>query len=562
MLNAVAMRGLRPILCVVALVLFRLSAAPPAPVPRFVDRSEASKITVKLKNDASDRKRLIETMTGGVAIFDFDNDGRLDLFFVNGARIPSLEKEDATWWNRLYRNQGGWVFEDVTERAGLQGRGYGMGVAAADYDGDGAIDLFVTGVRGNTLYRNAGEGRFEDVTAKAGMSAEKGRELWAVSAGWFDYDRDGDLDLFLANYVHWNPATEPQCGDLLRKVPTYCHPKMYQGTANQLYRNNGDGTFTDVSQQAGIAKAIGKGMGLSIADVDGDGWPDVFVGNDTVPNFLFFNNGDGTFREAAFEAGVALNDDGLALSAMGADLRDIDNDGKPDVFFSALANETWPLFRNLGERVFAEATYPAGIGKASLPYTGWSVGVQDFDNDGWKDLFVAGGDVNSNTEAYSSRASRQPNRLLRNVEGKTFEDVTEASGLAKLTVALHRGVAFADFNNDGCMDAVVTRLEESPVVLENRCPEGHAWIGFDVRQPGANGHAVGTEITVHLADGRTLMNASNGASGYLSSGDARIHFGLGREARVERVSIRWPDGSTEERGGLPVRQWHRLERGR
>lgn len=562
MLNAAAMRGLRSILMFVALALCQRIAAQPEPVPRFTDRSAGSQITVKLKNDATGRKRLIETMTGGLAIFDFDNDGLRDLFFVNGARIPELKKEDASWWNRLYRNKGGWVFEDVTERAGLQGSGYGMGAAAADYDGDGAVDLFVTGVRGNTLYRNNGDGRFEDVTAKVGLQPAPGTERWAVSAGWFDYDRDGDLDLFIANYVHWNPATEPSCGDLLRKVATYCHPKMYQGTANQLFRNNGDGTFADVSQEAGIAKSIGKGMGLSIADLDGDGWPDVFVGNDTVPNFLFYNNGDGTFREAGFEAGVALNDDGLALSSMGADLRDIDNDGKLDVFFSALTNETWPLFRNLGERVFAEATYPAGIGKASLPYTGWSVGVQDFDNDGWKDLFVAGGDVNSNTEAYSSRASRQPNRLLRNVDGKTFEDLTEASGLGKLTVALHRGVAFADLTDDGCMDAVVTRLGEQPVLLENRCPEGNAWIGFDLRQPGKNRLAIGAEVKVHLADGRTLTNGSNGASGYLSSGDARIHFGLGKEARVERLTIRWPDGKIEERAGLPVRQWHRVERGR
>lgn len=561
MLNAVAMGGLGRntfLLFSLAVCLLPLRAAE-AP-PRFVDRSAGSQITMTLRNDASDRKRLIETMTGGLAIFDFDGDGLLDLFFVNGAPIPSLEKPDSSWWNRLYRNKGNWVFEDVTERAGVAGKGYAMGAAAADYDGDGAVDLFVTGVRGNALYRNRGDGTFEEVTRQAGLQAEKGGERWAVSAGWFDYDRDGDLDLFVANYVRWNPETEPVCGDLLKKAPTYCHPRLYQGTANQLYRNNGDGTFTDVSEAAGLSTATGKGMGLSIADLDGDGWPDVFVGNDTVPNSLFFNNRNGTFRESAFEAGVALTDDGLAVSSMGADLRDIDNDGRPDVFFSALTNETWPLYRNLGERVFAEITYPSGVGKATLPYTGWSVGIQDFDNDGWKDLFVAGGDVNSNTESYSSRASRQPNRLLRNRDGKSFEDLTEASGLGKGTIALHRGAAFADFNNDGCMDAVITRLGESPVLLENRCPEANAWIGFELRQPGKNREAIGATITLYLSDGRTLTNASNGASGYLSSGERRIHFGLGKAERVERVTLRWPDGAVEERGGLRVRQWHRIER--
>ena len=536
-------------------------APPSARMPRFVDRSPDSKVRTILKNDASDRKRLIETMTGGVAFLDYDNDGLLDLFFVNGAKIPELTKPDQSWWNRLYRNKGNWEFEDVSERAGVSGRGYDMGTAVADFDGDGNVDLFVTGVRGNVLYRNLGDGRFTDVTVPSGIAAEAGSERWAVSAGWLDFDRDGDLDLFIANYVQWDAETEAVCGDLLRKTPTYCHPKMYAGTANQLFRNNGDGTFADVSVASGIGKSIGKGMGLSIADVDADGWPDIFVGNDTVPNFLFLNQRNGTFREVAFEAGVALNDDGLALSSMGADLRDIDNDGLPDIFFSALTNETWPLFRNLGERLFAEITYPSGVGKATLPYTGWSVGIQDFNNDGWKDLFVAGGDVNSNTEAYSSRASRQPNRLLLNLDGKSFDDASAATGLAQSSVALHRGAAFADLNNDGCIDTVVTRLGESPLLLENRCPSENSWVAFELVQPGANAQAIGASIALRLDDGRTLHNAANGASGYLSASDARVHFGLGSAERIEGIRIRWPDGEVEDRAGVPLRQWHRLVRG-
>ncbi|MCW5962805.1 MAG: CRTAC1 family protein [Bryobacterales bacterium] len=487
-----------------------------------------------LRNDATPRKRLIETMTGGVALFDFDNDGLPDLYFVNGAPMGTLRKDGPSWWNRLYRNLGDFRFQEVTEAAGVAGHGYDMGVAAGDYDGDGHIDLFVTGVRGNTLFRNRGEGVFEDVTAAAGLKAAPGQERWAVSAGWLDYDGDGDLDLFVANYVRWEPASEPVCGDPLRKVPTYCHPDMYQGTASQLFRNDGNGRFTDVSRESGIAAHIGKGMGLAIADVDGDGRLDIFVPNDTVPNFLFFQEAGGRFREGAFDAGVALNDDGLALSSMGADARDIDNDGLPEIFVTALANETWPLFRNLGNRVFAEITYPAGIGKASLAHTGWGLGIFDFNNDGWKDLFVAGGDVNSNTELYSSRQSNQPSRLLAGVDGKRFVDHTEESGLSRAGAALHRGAAFGDLNGDGCIDVVLSRLNQTPLLLENQCGT-LSWIGFTLRQPGANRQAFGARITLELSSGATLMNAVQ-TVGYASSSDPRVHFGVGA-ARVLREYV-------------------------
>lgn len=539
-----------------------MMATAQAPLPeefRFVNRSAGSGLTMILRNDAAERKPLIETMTGGVAMFDYDGDGLPDLYFVNGAPIGTLRKDGDAWWNRLYRNQGGFRFEDVTERAGVAGRGYDMGVAAGDYDGDGHPDLFVTGVRGNTLFRNRGDGTFQDVTAEAGLAAKPGEERWAVSAGWLDYDGDGDLDLFIANYVRWDPATEPVCGDALRKVPTYCHPDMYQGTANQLFRNEGNGRFRDVSRESGIGAHIGKGMGLAIADVDRDGRPDIFVPNDTVPNFLFFQQDNGTFREGAFDAGVALNDDGLALSSMGADLRDVDNDGLPDVFVSALANETWPLFRNLGKRVFAEITYPSGIGKATLAHTGWGLGIFDFDHNGWKDLFVAGGDVNSNTELYSSRKSRQPNRFLAGVDGKRFDDRTAATGLEAAGAALHRGAAFGDLDGDGCIDVVLTRLNQAPLLLETRCGDA-PWAGFELRQPGANPQAYGAEITLELAGGGRLVNAVQTTVGYASSSDPRVHFGLGA-AKVERVRIRWPGGEVQLLDPPPLRQWVRVERG-
>ncbi|MCU0226922.1 MAG: CRTAC1 family protein [Bryobacterales bacterium] len=539
-------------------VLLASSAEASAPSVRFVDCSADSGLSMVLHNDASDRKRLIETMTGGVALFDFDGDGLPDIYFVNGAPIPSLRKDGERWWNRLYRNRGDFRFEDVTQQAGVAGQGYDMGVAAGDYDGDGHVDLFVTGVRGNTLYRNQGDGRFADVTAAAGLAAKPGEARWAVSAGWLDDDGDGDLDLFVANYVRWDPATEPVCGDPLRKTPTYCHPDRYQGTANQLFRNQGNGRFVDVSQEAGVASHIGKGMGLGIADVDGDGRLDVFVPNDTVPNFLFFQQEGGGFREGAFEAGVALNDDGLALSSMGVDLRDIDNDGLADVFISALANETWPLFRNLGNRVFAEITYPSGIGKASLPFTGWGLGVFDFNQDGWKDLFVAGGDVNSNTERYSSGQSRQANRLLLGVDGKRFVDGTAEAGLEGAGVALHRGAAFGDLNGDGCLDVVLTRLNQTPLLLRGECGGGK-WMGFALRQQGANRLAYGARITVELSDGRRLTNAVQTTVGYASSSDPRVHFGLG-EATVERARIRWPDGVEQVLDKPSPGRWLPVER--
>lgn len=512
-----------------------------------------------LRNDATERKRLIETMTGGVALLDFDNDGLLDIFVVNGAPISTLRKNNPEWWNRLYRNLGNWKFEDVTETAGLMGHGYDMGVAAGDFDGDGLVDLFVAGVAANTLYRNLGNGRFQDVTKASGLHVEPGNARWATSAGWLDYDGDGHLDLFIANYVQWNPATEPACGDPLRKTPTYCHPDRYQGTANQLYRNNGDGTFRDVSRETGIHEHTGKGMGLAIGDVDGDGYLDVFVPNDTVPNFLFFGDGKGKFREGAFDAGVALNDDGLALSSMGADIRDIDNDGLPDIFVSALANETWPLFRNLGKRLFAEITYPSGIGRATLPHTGWGLGIYDFNNDGWKDILVAGGDVNSNTEQFSSRKSAQPNRLLAGLDGKQFTDLTEASGLESIGAALHRGAAFGDLNGNGCVDVVITRLNAAPLLIENQCGGGN-WIGFRLEQLGKNRQALGATITLELTDGTLLRNAVQTTVGYASSSDSGVHFGLGAGRQVRRATIRWPDGTEQIQSEPQAGQWLKVLR--
>jgi hypothetical protein len=497
----------------------------------FEDVTARSGIKFVLRNSVTPKKHQIETMPGGVAVFDFDNDGYPDIYFTNGAPQPSLKKSGPEYSNRLYRNKGDWTFEDVTEKAGVAGNGYDIGVAAADFDNDGYVDLFVAGVRGNTLYRNLGNGRFEDVTRRSGISSSE----WAVSAAWLDFDNDGRLDLFVVNYVKWDPLHEPFCGDGLRGIATYCHPRFYAGTANQLYHNNGNGTFTDVSQSSGIAAAIGKGMGVAIADYDHDGRMDIFVANDTVPNFLFHNQGNGTFREVALRAGVALNDDGKAVSSMGSDFRDIDNDGREDLFVTALANETFPYFRNLGRGLFGDATYPSKIGRLTSLFSGWGLGIYDFNNDGWKDVFIANGDVQDNSEMISDRKSRQQNLLLLNDAHGGF--------LSRLigAPAQHRGAAFGDFDRDGRIDAVVTRLNEPPLLLRNVTPDANHWLAIELSGRRSNRSAIGARVTVETDSG-TQVNHVSSAVGYASSSDLVVHFGLGTSASVRKATIEWPSG--------------------
>jgi len=506
----------------------------------LVDVSAGSGLTAKLQNGLTPEKHLPETMVGGVALFDFDRDGKLDVFLANGAPQPGLKKTGPQYWNRLYRNTGGGKFVDVTERAGLQGVGFDIGAAAGDFDNDGFPDLFVAGVRSNALYRNRGDGTFENVTAKAGLGPTG---KWAVAGGWFDMDNDGDLDLFVVNYVQWDPAKELLCGETVR---TYCHPKHYAPEPNTLYRNNGDGTFTDVSAESGIAAHPSKGMGLAFGDVDGDGLLDVFVTNDTQPNSLFRNEGGGKFREIGGPAGVAFNDDGRALSAMGADFRDWDNDGREDLFITALTNETFPLFRNAGKGQFTDRTYASQVARATLPLSGWSAGIFDFDNDGWKDLFAACADVQDNTEAYSERKSRQANLLLRNRGDGTF------AGVSMGRAALHRGAAFGDIDGDGRVDVVVTRIGEAPLVLRNTMGAGRHWLGVRLRGTKSNRDGIGAMVKVTDGKGRTQWNRVTTAVGYASASEPVAHFGLGEETAVQEVEVRWPSGVVQKVAGPKV----------
>jgi hypothetical protein len=522
-----------------------LAAAPPAAAQiRFEDVAARAGVGHVVRNSETPERYQIEPMIAGVALFDYDNDGRLDVYFCNGATIPGLEKSDEGFSNRLYRNGPGLVFEDVSARAGVSGAGYSMGATAGDFDNDGWADLYVTGVNRNILYRNRGDGTFEDVTASAGVAGERpGRgKAWSVGAGFFDYDRDGDLDLFVVNYCVWSLGKDKVCGAPKKGYRTYCHPDAYEPLPNILYRNDGDRTFTDVSAESGIGAHLGKGMGLALADYDSDGWPDAFVSNDAWRNFLFRNRGDGTFEETGLRAGVAYVDAGRPVSGMGADFRDYDGDGRPDIFMTALSNETFPLFRNEGNGMFREETFASRLGGQSLAWGGWSTAMVDLDNDGFLDLFVAGGHVQTNEELYSNRSSRQSNRVFRNLGDGTFRDVTRECGLDFQQLGLHRGAAFGDLDNDGRIDAVVTRLNEPVEVFLNRTePSGHNLL---VKLVGTrtNRDGLGASLRLVLGSGRSLVRHASSAVGYGGSSDKRVHFGLGGEDRIERLEVTWPSG--------------------
>jgi enediyne biosynthesis protein E4 len=519
-------------------------AVPAFAAIQFENTIEQSKIKFNLKNSVSPQRYTFETMTGGVALFDYNNDGLLDIFFTNGAAIPSLEKSDPSYSNRLFRNNGDGTFTDVTEKAGLQGVGYSMGVAAGDYDNDGFVDLYVTGVNRNQLFHNNGDGTFTDVTEKAGVEGivPKLGKAWSVAAGWFDYNNDGRLDLFVVNYLNYNIKTATPC--VQQGLPAYCSPVDFLGTPNILYRNNGDGTFTDVSEPSGISKYVGKGMGLAFADYDNDGFTDIFVSNDTFENYLLHNNGDGTFTNVALLAGVAYNAYGNAIAGMGADFRDIDNDGRPDIFETAMFREGFPLYRNLGDGQFQDVSSAAGLSALTTRSTAWGVGSFDFDNDGNKDLFTANADILDNAMELAHRPFALANQVFRNKGGLTFEDVSASAGASFSIPAAHRGAAFGDLNNDGKMDVVVTVLNGPPEIWMNhsgaRSARNH-WIILKLVGVKSNRDGLGTKVKVTTSLG-TQYNQATTAVSYNSSSDKRVHFGLGSASIVESIELTWPSG--------------------
>ncbi len=546
---------MRELILILALSLLAAnSSQPSAPAPiEFEDIAGKVGLHFVTQNSPTPNKNQIETMVAGVALLDYDGDGYLDIYLVNGAAIPSLKKESPAYWNRLFHNNHDGTFTDVTERAGLAGAGYGMGVAVGDYDNDGRPDLFLANVTGNQLFHNNGDGTFTDVTAKAGLSGAQmnGKKMWSVGAGWFDYNNDGRLDLFVVNYCVWEVNKDPYCS-LKNGVRAYCHPKLYASLHNTLYRNNGDGTFTDVSQETGIAAHMGKGMSVSFADYDGDGYLDAFVANDTTPAFLFHNLGGKKFEEVGVAAGVAYAPDGTALSGMGSDFRDVNNDGRPDIWYTAVEHETFPLLINSGHSDFDDLTQASGL-QTTTNMSGWGNGIYDFDNDGWKDLFVARANVMDNiNELFPDRRYPEPNSVFRNLGNGKFADGSQKAGLDFQAEGVHRGVAFGDLDNDGRIDAVVSVLGGPVKLLHNISRTGNHWILLKLVGTKSNRMGIGAQIHITTEDGRSQWNEVTTAVGYASSSDSRVHFGLGKNLHIKDMEIRWPSGIKQTLHDLAV----------
>jgi len=542
-LKQLTLAGATVLFAFLAAGLFRAQGqSKPAPI-HFSYRN----MPFTLDNGETETRYVPETMAGGVAVFDYNNDGRLDIFFTNGARMPSLRKSSPKYWNRLFRNDGNAGFTDVTGAAGLAGSGFDTGVAVGDYNNDGYEDLFVGGVHRNTLYRNNGDGTFTDVTVEAGLDSHDADygSLWSVGGVWLDVNNDGNLDLFVTNYLAWDPDKEPVC--MVFGKRDYCHPRYYKPTPDRLYLGDGKGGFTDVSASSGIREHAGKGMGASVADFDADGWMDIFVTNDKMANFLFRNLGGGRFREIALDAGVAYPANGSNVSGMGSDFRDIDNDCRPDVIFAALPNETFPLYRNTGKGFFEDATASSRLETLSRTMGGYSPVVSDLDNDGWKDLFVSRGHVQANSGG--REIIEQHNSVFRNLGNATFEALTGEAGFAAQPPRRHRGSALGDLNGDGRTDVVVTALMGPAEVWINDSPGNNHWLELALVGVASNRDGIGAAIKVtsrHLVQ----YNHVTTAGGYASSSAGPVHFGLGPDEQAGMIEIRWPSGAVQRLTGV------------
>ena len=513
---------------------------------RFVDVTAEAGIDFRHVNSATSLKYLIETVTGGVGFLDYDNDGWLDIYCVNAAKLADpqpdgrpLEKSDPKYWNRLYRNNRDGTFSDVTEKSGLRGSGYGMGMAAADYDNDGFSDLLVTTYGGAYLYHNNGDGTFTDVTKQAKLLTEG----WTTSAAFLDYDNDGRLDLIICRYLQWNfDLGKRFCGTKTAGGRAYCHPDEFEPVSNYLFKNNGDGTFRDVSESSRIGQSKGKALGVAFNDFNGDGLMDISVANDSHAQFLFKNNGGGAFEEVALIAGAAYTEDGQVFAGMGTDFADLDNDSLPDILTTALPHQSYAFFHNTGGELFNYASFGSDLSEITQLYSGWGMRIFDYDNDGLKEVFIANSHVMDNIEMTQPNVQyRQKPLLLKFLAGK-FVNVSSKSGEPFGQAWASRGAAFGDFDNDGDIDIAVATCDGPLHLLRNDGGSRNPWIGLELRGTRSNRDGLGARVILTQPGGKKQYAIASASASYLAANDRRVFFGLGGEGTIEELRILWPSG--------------------
>jgi enediyne biosynthesis protein E4 len=516
-------------------------SAPTIPI-HYTDVREAAKITFQQDSTQTEEKYYLETMGTGVGWIDYDQDGLMDLYFVQSA-ATEIYKPTRPLRSALYHNNGDGTFTDVTEKAGVGGEGhYGQGVAVGDFDNDGYPDLYVTGYGRAILYHNNGNGTFTDVTAKAGVADEGG---WSTSAGWFDYDKDGWLDLVVTNYIEWSPKNNIWCGEHRPGYRSYCHPGNYKGQHIKLYHNNHDGTFTDVSDASGVGKPEAKGMGVVLADFNNDGWPDIAVANDSWPNFLFINKHNGTFEDVSLVSGIAASEDGKYEAGMGIDAADVDGDGWQDVYITHLDFELNRLYRNSQDGTFTDETFRSRIGNTAVLLSGVSMKFLDYDNDGWNDILQLNGAMLDNVTLYHGEVSyKEPLLMYRNVGKGQFEKVSESLGPDFMRPIVGRGLATADYDNDGDIDIVTNNRGDFPSLLRNDGGNANHWLTVQLMGTKSNRDGIGASLKL-MSEGFVQVEQAKGGMSYMSASDPRIHFGLGKRTKIESLEITWPSGQKD-----------------
>jgi len=535
-------------------------AQAPGVMIRLVDVAEQAGLTLVNVCGGPSKDYIVEVNGNGAALFDYDNDGDLDALIVNGSTLANIS-HGGDQMASLFQNDGKGRFADVTAASGIRARGWGMGTCVADYDNDGFQDIYITAFGPDVLLRNHGDGTFTDITTRARV----GDPRWSTNCAFADYDRDGDLDLYVANYVAFSEKTIPKRGATAdckyMGIDVMCGPKNLAGEPDVLFRNNGDGTFTDVTIAAGIVDPGHYGFGVIFSDLNDDGWPDIFVANDSVPNLLFRNNRDGTFSEIGLSSGLALNGDGKAQASMGADAADYDRDGRVDVFVTNFSQDYNTLSQSSAEGFFTDVSHPAGVVPPSLAYLGWGTGFVDFDNDGLLDIFVANGHVYPEMDRIGGATKyRQRKQLFRNQGNGRFRDVTTEVGGGLLIEKSSRGAAFGDLDNDGDVDVLVINMNDRPTLLRNDTDSGNNWVALKLEGASVNRNAIGARVWLEQEGATQLADVRSGGS-YLSHNDMRVHFGLGRSGTVSPVKVRWPDGTLERFEGLSPNRIHVIRQG-